>query len=85
MAFGTKIGNVRSVRGCTCWDCLREQGITPPEFQRDKFPRLYPRRVMVGSSPPVEQKSGAQKDEKYKATAEEKASLKDAIRNREVI
>lgn len=31
---------------CQCWDCLREIGLTPPKFMRDKYKRLYPSREM---------------------------------------
>lgn len=32
---------------CTCWDCIRAVGVTPPVTMRDKHKRLYPQAEMT--------------------------------------
>src|SRR4051812_29680386 len=34
---------------CTCFDCLRAIGLTPPKWARDRHKRLTPNRKMVES------------------------------------
>ncbi len=84
MSFGKVVGDVRVQRGCTCWDCLRAQGITPPLFLRDKHPVKYP-RIVFGTDVDGVPRQTQQKKSKDKATHDERKHLWEAVRNREAI
>jgi hypothetical protein len=88
---------------CTCWDCLRAAGMTPPYMVRDKYPRLYPRTIFnrrpddeldgieiphgdPEGKPTANRKNQSREDKAVtKAQADERAQLRAAVRNREVI
>lgn len=84
--------------GCTCWDCLRAVGLTPPFQLRHKYPRRYPHTVFnklqlledgtspfTGDTGGVPQAKVSRETKKSHQTAEEQAHLREAVRNREVI
>lgn len=82
---------------CTCWDCLRAIGMTPPYMVRDKYPRQYPHTIFndrdeeqYDHGDPMGQPRGnrrkAKKEEQVtQAEAAERRALRAAVRNREVI
>ena len=89
----TKAGYSRKIEAlgltCTCWDCLRASGITPPMIMRDRHPRLHPRTIFAvdfGGVPSGARK-GTDGDEPDLRTldADERRALRAAVRNREAI
>lgn len=84
------------LRTCTCWDCLRQCGLTPPFELRHKFPRRYPHTVFNDKHPDIPRGdpngkptgfARAERKEKPETPAEatDKQHLRAAIRNREAI
>lgn len=77
---------------CTCWDCVRAIGLTPPYELRNKHPRRYPHTIFdqndgTGRGDPdgvPQGKASKSKSPKAQSNAE-KAHLREAVRNREAI
>ncbi len=77
---------------CTCWDCLRAEGLTPPYGDRDRHPQRYPHAVFARSDDghtgdrgghPL---AGPVQREQHKAgSASEGRQFREAIRNREAM
>lgn len=70
---------------CSCWDCLRRAGLTPPLSLRSHHPQRMPHRVFgedVGGEPVINEK---QKTDEVEIRGVEGAHLKEAVRNRSAI
>jgi hypothetical protein len=78
---------------CTCWDCLRAIGMTPPFMLRDKYPRRYPHTVFnrthfddAHGDPDGDPMPDRKSKEKHSPKERQESShLKAAVRNREAI
>lgn len=71
---------------CTCWECLRRDGLTPPQGMRTRFPGKYPYAVFDKQiqGEPVPTMARVSKDEKAESTTEQR-HLREAVANREVM
>lgn len=86
MPFIAKVNALdRSV--CTCWDCVREMGLTPPLWYRDKHPRRYPHELFTQDIRGEPRGSRQKKDERDLKTtdSDDRRALRAAVRNREAI
>lgn len=76
-------------RPCECWDHLREAGITPDRTMADRFPDVTKKRYRSDNGDLDRRKKSDEDEEgpgdRKPKTAEERAHLRSAIANREVI
>lgn len=81
---------------CTCWDCLRKDGLTPPYPRRAKHPTYGSKPVVMNGTTDPELTGDpkgrprpwikhSQEEDKPKVEDAERAHLREAIKNREVI
>jgi len=75
---------------CTCYDCIRAAGLTPPKGELKSYPRRYPYAVPelvdMGENPPRIVLDRVRSEDKPLRTSDEaKEHLREAVRNREAI
>lgn len=71
---------------CTCWSCLRDDGLTPPLGLRAKYPDRYPFSEFgedLGGEPTATRSKRS--EEHGIAGGSEGSNLREAVRNRSVI
>lgn len=88
--FYAHVRKLRKEGKCVCFDCLREDGFTPPLSKRNSFPCVGPWRVFgkdPGGEPELTQGKGAKHGEQDEpgSDAEERSHLKEAVANRAAI
>lgn len=67
---------------CTCWDCIRSDGLTPPKDLRHRFPARYPYSIF-GKDEGGEPVTTLSKKTEHKIVGGSEASnLREAVRNR---
>lgn len=69
---------------CTCWDCIRRDGLTPPKGLRSKHRARYPYAIF-DKDPGGEPIPTHTKRDEVEVGDSEGANLREAVRNRSAI